>query len=176
MYGTNEPSFPQSIQSAPQVQGTQYVQNQQPISQMQQSMPNFPQNFQNAPQIQGTQFVPQVQDRQYVQNQQLIGQMQQNVPYTGQTQQYGMQIQMDQSVQQQQQLSLQQQIALKALEKHGLETLLIQEQIKKNPFRVQFHHDRDTSTSDFFPKIAQEKNTVPAPAPAAGQGIEKCFI
>lgn len=50
----------------------------------------------------------------------------------------------------QQPLSIQQQIAMKELEKHGLETLLLQEQFKTNPFKLNFHYDAQTSTLDDF--------------------------
>lgn len=53
----------------------------------------------------------------------------------------------------QQPLSIQQQIALKELEKHGLETLLLQEQFKRNPFKLNFHYDAQTSTGDDFTPV-----------------------
>lgn len=69
----------------------------------------------------------------------------------------GMQFQQQQQPQYpvQQQLTLEQQIALKALEKHGLETLLLQEQLQNNQFQLQFHHDRHTSTNDLLPGPTQ---------------------
>lgn len=47
-----------------------------------------------------------------------------------------------------QSMNLQQQIALKQLEKQTLELLLLQQQFKSNPFSLQLHYDNQTSTSD----------------------------
>lgn len=48
----------------------------------------------------------------------------------------------------QQTQNLQQQIALNQLQKHALESLLLHEQFKENPFKLQFHRDSQTNTEN----------------------------
>ncbi|KAK5644595.1 hypothetical protein RI129_005895 [Pyrocoelia pectoralis] len=52
-------------------------------------------------------------------------------------------------------LTLEQQIALKELEKNSLELMIMQEKLKKNPFKLKFNYDKCTSTSD-LPNAAQQ--------------------
>ncbi|KAF5288163.1 hypothetical protein FQR65_LT12090 [Abscondita terminalis] len=52
-------------------------------------------------------------------------------------------------------LTLEQQIALKQLEKQGLELTLLQERLKLNPCKLNFHLDCKTSTSDLIDSTNQ---------------------
>lgn len=47
-------------------------------------------------------------------------------------------------------LTLEQNMALCDIQAHGLETLLMQERMKRNPFVLQFHQNRSTSTGDLM--------------------------
>lgn len=72
------------------------------------------------------------------------------------------------------QLNLQQHIALKQLEKHSLETLLLQEQLKRNPFLLQFHHDKITSTDDLFQ--GNDQRSVSQALPDLQAAAAQCFL
>ncbi|XP_022900729.2 uncharacterized protein [Onthophagus taurus] len=52
-------------------------------------------------------------------------------------------------------LTLQQQIALNELQKHALETMLLHETLKRNPFKLRFHFDGQTDTNDLYYKSNQ---------------------
>lgn len=54
----------------------------------------------------------------------------------------------------QQPSTLQQQIALNQLQKHALESMLLHEQFKENPFKLQFHKDGQTNTDELLCKFA----------------------
>lgn len=46
--------------------------------------------------------------------------------------------------------SLEQQIGISGLQKHGLETLNYQQQLANNPFQLKFHLNTSTSCSDLL--------------------------
>lgn len=41
-------------------------------------------------------------------------------------------------------------MTLNEIERHGLESLLLKERCRKNPFALEFHHNKKTSTSDLL--------------------------
>ncbi|KAJ8971609.1 hypothetical protein NQ317_014729, partial [Molorchus minor] len=51
--------------------------------------------------------------------------------------------------------TLEQQIAISGIQKHGLESLQYQQQLANNPFQLKFHHNKMTSCSDLLNGITQ---------------------